>query len=407
MVKRKTLKKSIHKKREKIKKTKKRTYPKKRTQKKRKTNRKTNRKTKRKTNRKTNRKTKRKTKKTIQRGAAGEEALAEFAGVLEEYDEDEEEPVAAPAPDEYIGLGGIDFGEEDVFDVLDEGGDDEGGEVGLEEEEEEDEEDEVQYDGIDKYKIGDTIYYRTNPGSKLPVYGSQDSKWYKGTVIGKNPPELDIQLLGPFWEGKVFTLDAIEIKHSLRTKAKHEGLEAELTRTTTVKRPEKEAELTTKPEPSAAKPLDVHIDELKQKYLDYIKEYFNLLDEGKSERDLQILYNKFIDQYFEYIIEKSIEMRAGVGKPGEGEGPINQVKWGSLDSEKKKLLESLGWVNMEENDLLILGPIPYSQWGSLEPEYKEKVIALGYDEESWDEIDERRRKRQLEGITFIEDEEGE
>ena len=74
------------------------------------------------------------------------------------------------------------------------------------------------------------------------------------------------------------------------------------------------------PEPSAAKPLDVHIDELKQKYLDYIKEYFNLLDEGKSERDLQILYNKFIDQYFEYIIEKSIEMRAGVGKPGEGEG---------------------------------------------------------------------------------------
>ena len=38
---------------------------------------------------------------------------------------------------------------------------------------------------------------------------------------------------------------------------------------------------------------------------------------------------------------------------------------------------------------------------------KEKVIALGYDEESWDEIDERRRKRQLEGITFIEDEEGE
>ena len=51
---------------------------------------------------------------------------------------------------------------------------------------------------------------------------------------------------------------------------------------------------------------------------------------------------------------------------------------------------------MEENDLLILGPMPYSQWGSLEPEYKGKVIALGYDEESWDEIDERRRKRQLE-----------
>tara|TARA_B100001094_G_scaffold73694_1_gene70060 strand:+ start:3595 stop:3783 length:189 start_codon:yes stop_codon:yes gene_type:complete len=57
---------------------------------------------------------------------------------------------------------------------------------------------------------------------------------------------------------------------------------------------------------------------------------------------------------------------------------------------------------MEENDLLIIGPMPYSQWGSLEPEYKEKVIALGYDEESWDEIDERRRKRQLERITFIE-----
>ena len=87
--------------------------------------------------------------------------------------------------------------------------------------------------------------------------------------------------------------------------------------------------------------------------------------------------------------------------------PINQVEWGSLDSKKKKLFESLGWVNMEENDLLILGPMPYSQWGSLEPEYKDKVIALGYDEESWDEIDERRRKRQLEGITFIEDEEGE
>ena len=82
--------------------------------------------------------------------------------------------------------------------------------------------------------------------------------------------------------------------------------------------------------------------------------------------------------------------------------PINQVEWGSLDSEKKKLFESLGWVNMEENDLLILGPMPYSQWGSLEPEYKGKVTALGYDEESWDEIDERRRKRQLEGITFIE-----
>ena len=81
--------------------------------------------------------------------------------------------------------------------------------------------------------------------------------------------------------------------------------------------------------------------------------------------------------------------------------PINQVEWGSLDSEKKELAESLGWVDMKDNDLLILGPMPYSQWGSLESEYKDKVIELGYDKESWDEIGEGRRKRQREDIPPI------
>ena len=63
--------------------------------------------------------------------------------------------------------------------------------------------------------------------------------------------------------------------------------------------------------------------------------------------------------------------------------PINQVEWGSLDPEKKELAKSLGWDDMEENDLLIEGPIPHYEWRILDYEDQDKAIALGYDEKSW------------------------
>ena len=74
----------------------------------------------------------------------------------------------------------------------------------------------------------------------------------------------------------------------------------------------------------------------------------------------------------------------------EGIPPINQVEWGDLDPEKKELAESLGWVDMKDNDLLIEGPKSLYEWRSLDYEDQDKAIALGYDEKSWNEMFERR-----------------
>ena len=75
--------------------------------------------------------------------------------------------------------------------------------------------------------------------------------------------------------------------------------------------------------------------------------------------------------------------------------PINQVEWGSLDSEKKELAESLGWVDMKDNDLLIKGPKSYYEWRSLDYHDQDKAITLGYNEKSWNEIGERRLSEQF------------
>ena len=49
----------------------------------------------------------------------------------------------------------------------------------------------------------------------------------------------------------------------------------------------------------------------------------------------------------------------------------------------EELAKSLGWDDMEENDLLIEGPIPHYEWRILDYEDQDKAIALGYDEKSW------------------------
>ena len=105
-------------------------------------------------------------------------------------------------------------------------------------------------------------------------------------------------------------------------------------------------------------------------------------------------------------LEEGAELTKTTTVRREDMTPINQVEWGSLDPEKKELAKSLGWVNMENNDLLIEGPIPHYEWRILDYEDQDKAIALGYDEKSWNEIGERRIERQREETPFIEERRG-